>query len=174
MTLDLVFKFDGDPTPKVVEIKYDPDVLKNAWYYCGNNLGVPIFLEDCSIREMRAGFVEYIHQECALFKDRVRELADQVADGVIGSTSLLRGKKTLHFYKPTVERFGNGDDSKYYLIACEIFCLTGELKKLTSEEMDNLPVIISWKGPRLNFSTDEKECFKLITDIIFDFNQMQD
>ena len=113
-------------------------------------------------------------QECALFKDRVRELADQVADGVIGSTSLLRGKKTLHFYKPTVERFGNGDDSKYYLIACEIFCLTGELKKLTSEEMDNLPVIISWKGPRLNFSTDEKECFKLITDIIFDFNQMQD
>ena len=55
MTLDLVFKFDGEPSSKVVgkldttgfskliifvvELKYDPDILKNAWYLCCNSLG---------------------------------------------------------------------------------------------------------------------------------------
>lgn len=62
-----------------LELQYDIDALKNAWYLCSNNLGkgklflfyyvnyiklsdTVIFLEDCPTKDMRAAFVEYIHQ----------------------------------------------------------------------------------------------------------------
>ena len=61
-------------------MKYDPDILKNAWYLCSNSLGelkciieivnfyktelldMPFFLEDCPSKDTRSAFVEYIHQ----------------------------------------------------------------------------------------------------------------
>ena len=107
-----------------------------------------------------------------MFLSKVREQESQGIAGTEGSRN--RGKRTMHFYKPTVEKFEEGEDAKYYLVAGEVFSLTGELRQLTDEEIADLPVIISWKGPNLNFEMDEKECFRLLSEIIFDMNEMQD
>ena len=107
-----------------------------------------------------------------MFLSKVREQEGQGVDGTGGSRN--KGKRTIHFYKPTVEKFDDGEDAKYYLVAGELFSLTGELKQLTDEEIADLPVIISWKGPNVKFEMDEKECFRLLTEIIFDMNKMQD
>jgi hypothetical protein len=94
------------------------------------------------------------------------------SQGSLGSGS-FRSKKTTHYTKPTVENFGDEDNPVYYLVACDVFLLTGDLVKLTPEEVEDLPVIISWRGPQLSFQTDKKECFKLLTEMIFNFNMMQ-
>ena len=47
-------------------------------------------------------------------------------------------------------------------------------KKLTSEEKADLSIHIKWKGPTLKFNVNFKECFKLLVDIIYDMNEMQD
>ena len=104
-----------------------------------------------------------------MYQEKAKEQASQDP-----SSNRVRNKKTMHFFKPTVEKLGQDDECKYYLIASEVFCLSGELRMLTPGEIADLPMIISWKGPPLSFSIDEKECFKLITDIIYDMNQMQD
>merc|ERR1719193_1548668 len=53
MTIDLIFTFDDDPSPKVVELLHNPDSMKNAWTQCCNQLDRMIFLEDCSHRETK-------------------------------------------------------------------------------------------------------------------------
>ena len=99
----------------------------------------------------------------------------QASQGSLGSAgaSNFRSKKTIHYTRPTVENFGEEDNPVYYLVACEVFLLTGDLLKLTPEEIEELPVIISWKGPTLSFNTDKEECFKLLTEIVSNFNMMQ-
>ena len=99
----------------------------------------------------------------------------QASQGGLGSggASNFRSKKTIHYTKPTVENFGEEDKPVYYLVACDVFLLTGDLRKLTSDEVEDLPVNISWKGPFLSFKTDKKECYKLLTEIISNFNMMQ-
>ena len=88
--------------------------------------------------------------------------------GSQGTQSQL-GKKTLHLSKITVEKLLES----YYLIAYEVFIIDDKPRKLTSEEIQDLPVNISWSGPQYDFDTDEKTCFKLLTEIIFDMNIMQ-
>ena len=50
----------------------------------------------------------------------------------------------------------------------------GNPRKLSSEEVEDLPVIISWRGDKCSFETDEKECIELLASIISDMNSMQD
>ena len=107
-----------------------------------------------------------------MYQEKAKEQASQDPAGV--GSSRARNKMTTHFYKPTLEQFGEDDERKYYLIACDVFCLTGELEVLTPDQIADLPVIISWKGPTMTFSSDERECYKLLTDIIYDMNLMQD
>ena len=76
----------------------------------------------------------------------------------------------MSFDKPTVELI----EEKYYLIANDVFSLSGIPKKLTSEVKADLPIQIKWKGPSLDFKVDVRECFKLLVDIIYDMNEMQD
>jgi hypothetical protein len=95
--------------------------------------------------------------------------ASQGSQGAGGSQA-FRSKKTMHFTKPSVEQL----QGNYFLIAYDVFIISGKPRKLTPEEILELPVIISWKGPSFSFDTDEKMCFELLSKIIFDMNQMQD
>jgi hypothetical protein len=107
-------------------------------------------------------------QEIAVFKDKMKMEASQGLGPSQGSQQ-FRGKKSIKFYKPSVAEFNNA----YYLIASDVFLLGGKPRKLTPEDIQELPVIISWKGPDYHYKTDEKECFQLLCKIIFDMNLMQ-
>ena len=83
-----------------------------------------------------------------------------------GSTSR---KRSMQFSKPTiVELEGN-----LYLVAEDIFILGHPAVKLNKEEVDDLPVIVCWTGPHLNFETDEKTFYSLLSELFGDFNLMQ-
>ena len=78
-------------------------------------------------------------------------------------------KKTRKFRKPTLVEF----DDEIYLVADSVFILGMPVVKLTSEEVDALPVIISWTGPRYEFKTDPEAGFRLLVEIFDDFNSLQ-
>ena len=91
-------------------------------------------------------------------------------------TSSGVGKKSMHFTEPAVEKF----EENYYMIAYDVFNLgkpgsplESPLRKMTADEIEQLPVIISWKGPKLNFETDFEQCVTHIAEVLFDFNLMQ-
>ena len=92
---------------------------------------------------------------------------EQASQGLTGS----RGKRSMHFTKPTVEKLGD----EFFLVACDVFNLSAApIRKLSIEEIDELPVIISWKGPKISYETDPKKCFELLVEILADMNLMQD
>ena len=103
-----------------------------------------------------------------MFKEKQKLERSQGNGSSQGSQRFL-GKKSVQYYKATVEEF-NG---RYYLIGSEVFLLGGEGRKLTDDEVLNLPVIISWKGPDHEFVWDEKECLELLCQILKDMNEMQ-
>ena len=86
-----------------------------------------------------------------------------------GNKAKFYGKKTMEYYKPTVEEFG----ATIYLIASDVFVLGGKARKLTPEEVKELPFIISWKGTNYSFSSNELECITLLCAILRDVNKMQ-
>ena len=92
---------------------------------------------------------------------------EQASQGITGS----RGKKSMQFTKPTVEKLGE----EFFLVAYDIFNLSAvPIRKFSMEEIEELPVIISWKGPRIRFETDPEKCFELLVEILADMNLMQD
>ena len=97
--------------------------------------------------------------------ERVKELR---ASQVPGSQR-ARPKKIMQYHKPTVEDF----DGSFFLISSEIWSLGEVPRKLTPEEIQELPVSISWKGPDCHFQSDQKECCRLLCQIISDMNMMQ-
>jgi hypothetical protein len=103
-----------------------------------------------------------------VFKEKQKLERSQGNGSSQGSQRFL-GKKSVQYYKAAVEEF-NG---RYYLIGSEVFLLGGEGRKLTDDEVLNLPVIISWKGPDHEFVWDEKECLELLCQILKDMNEMQ-
>ena len=103
-------------------------------------------------------------QEISRFHEK--EKANQDNTGIRG----FRGRKTMTFLKPSVEKIGEA----FYLIADEVFLISGNPRKLSSQEVEDLPVIISWRGDKCSFETDEKECIELLASIISDMNSMQD
>merc|ERR1719245_2095901 len=136
MTLDLLFMLEDRPG-QVVEILYSEDGLKKAWNSCCNELGDIIFLEDCTYKQMREGFIEYIHQEYREFKSKLKEQANQGQFPAGGSTV---GKRTIHFSTPTIEKIGN----EYFFIAKSVFNLTSRpVREMTADELKELPVILS-------------------------------
>ena len=78
-------------------------------------------------------------------------------------------KKTKQFRKPTLVEF----DEKMYLVSNSVFLLGLPVVKLTPEEVDALPVTISWTGPKYDFQTDTEAGFRLLVEIIDDFNSLQ-
>ena len=78
-------------------------------------------------------------------------------------------KKTQQFKKPTLVEF----EEKLYLVAEDIFLLGLPVVKLTPEDVLALPVIVSWSGPKMEFKTDHEAGFRLLAEIIHDFNVMQ-
>ena len=104
-------------------------------------------------------------QEIKRFQAKLKHEASQGSQG----GQPFKAKKTLHFYTPSVELLAE----EYYLIASDVFIISGSTRKLTRHEIDELPVIISWKGPRFCFHTDEKKCYELLTEIFQDMNMMQ-
>lgn len=64
-------------------------------------------------------------------------------------------------------------DGKLYLIACDIFLLGLPVLKLSQEEVSALSVKVSWSGPQLSFQTDSETCFRILAEIFYDFNLMQ-
>ena len=68
-----------------------------------------------------------------------------------------------------MEKFGD----QFYLVANEVFNISGPPQKLSPVEVEDLPVIISWRGGHFNFDIDEKACFELLCSIVSDMNLMQ-
>ena len=101
-------------------------------------------------------------QEIASYKLRVKNASSQ---GGLPAKS----KKTVQFYKPSIECL----QEDYYLIASDIFSLAGSCRKLTREEIDSLPILVSWKGVDFRYHTSKEKCFRLLTLIIFDVNLCQ-
>ena len=64
-------------------------------------------------------------------------------------------------------------DGKMYLIATDVFLLGLPVLKLSPEEVLALPVKVSWSGPQLRFETDSESCFRILAEIFYDFNLMQ-
>ena len=96
----------------------------------------------------------------------MKELRASQAPG----TQRVRAKKAIQYLKPTVEEFGE----RYFLISSDVWLLGGGVPRmLTHEEVQELPVIISWKGEPCHFHTDEKETMSLLCQIISDMNKMQ-
>jgi hypothetical protein len=75
----------------------------------------------------------------------------------------------MQFYKPTVEEI----DGSFYLISSSIFILGGHPRKLTRDDIQQLSVLISWRGPECEFITGEKECIRLLCQILEDMNNVQ-
>jgi hypothetical protein len=104
-------------------------------------------------------------QEISVWKEKQKLERTQRSQG----GQVPKPKKTKQFYKTTVEEI----DGSYYLIGSSIFKLGGNPSKLTQEDIQELPLIISWRGPMCEFITDEKECIRLFCQIIEDMNNMQ-
>ena len=106
----------------------------------------------------------------------MKEQASQglLEPGSAGASSVV-GKQTRHFSEPAVEKFGEN----YYFIGYDVFNLgkpgspLEDVRKMTSDEVKELPVIISWSGPKLDFETDFEQCFTRLADILYDYNPMQ-
>ena len=64
-------------------------------------------------------------------------------------------------------------EGSLYLVAGDIFLLAHPAVKLSTEEVDELSVIISWTGPQLNFQTEEKTFYTFLAEVFGDFNRMQ-
>ena len=58
-------------------------------------------------------------------------------------------------------------------MAKDVFKLKVTPRKLTDEEVNELPVVLKWKGPNIEFCTDMYEGLKLLIRIIYDMNEMQ-
>ena len=112
--------------------------------------------------------VKFHFQELAVFKEKQKLERSQGTGSSQGSQRFV-GKKSVQYYKAAVEEF----EGKFYLIGSEVFLLGGEGRKLTEDEVLNLPVIISWKGPDHEFIWDEKQCIELLCQILKDMNEMQ-
>ena len=81
-----------------------------------------------------------------------------------------RDKRPFRDYnRPTAEKF-NGS---YYFFASDVFDLSSGGKKLSKEEVDNLPVRINYSGEEVEFDDDEKEAFTILMRIISNGNKMQ-
>ena len=71
---------------------------------------------------------------------------------------------------PTIEKF-NGN---YYLIASDIYDLSNNGKIIDDEVLSQFPVIPCYVGDRLDFQDDEYEAYRLLMEIIGNFNKLQD
>ena len=78
-------------------------------------------------------------------------------------------RKTKQYHKPTIDEF----DGQFFLIAGDVFLLDDPPTKLTEDQVKELPVNISWTGPKLTFKIDPSECYKLLIEVIYDMNEMQ-
>ena len=100
-------------------------------------------------------------------------MKEQASQGLppSGADVTYTGKKSLQFSKPTIEKIGE----EYFLVAHEVYNLSASpVKRMTEMELMGLPVILSWKGPPLRFETDRASCLRLLLDIIYNMNIMQD
>ena len=78
-------------------------------------------------------------------------------------------RRSFDYNKPTLEKFAD----KFYLIATDVFDLT-DCTKLTDEDLRLLPIKINYTGLEIEYKTDTKEAYKLLLNIIGNFNKMQD
>jgi len=163
MVIDLVFRFKNDPNPQIVELEYTKESMANALMICNTALVTFLSLEDCRRQDQHKHFEYFIHQTIEDFQELQRSRAAE------GNTSGGLMKKTKQFRKPTLVEF----DDKMYLVADSVFILGLPVIKLTPEEVDSLPVIISWIGPKYEFKTDPEAGFRLLVEIIDDFNSLQ-
>ena len=74
------------------------------------------------------------------------------------------------YTKLTVEKF----DGRYYLIASEIYDLSGGGKCLSDGEKKSLPFNLTYSGPEVKFKTDEKTAYEILLRIISNANKLQD
>ena len=74
------------------------------------------------------------------------------------------------FNKVTVQKL-NG---KRYLFAGDVFDLSRGGERLTEEEVSQLPIKAYYIGPDVDYKTDEKAAFEILSRILSNGNKMQD
>ena len=73
------------------------------------------------------------------------------------------------YSRPTIEKMGD----RHYLFASDVFDLTGGGKKLTEDELKEIPIRPTYTGEEFEYKTEEKEAFELLLGIISNGNKMQ-
>ena len=81
----------------------------------------------------------------------------------------MDARPARNYDRPQLDKLGD----RYYFISKDIYDVTDEPHILNEDEIELLPLKIIYTGPRIEFSTDEKQCYKLLIDIIEKFNLMQ-
>ena len=115
---------------------------------------------------LQSVFLQKSFQECEKYSERQKELRASQDPGA----QRYKPKKTVQYYQPTVEQF----EDEFYLISSEVWCLGGGVpRQLAPDEIQSLPVNISWKGQDCYFRSDRKECIRLLCQIVSDMNLMQ-
>ena len=74
------------------------------------------------------------------------------------------------YSSPTIEKI----DGRHFLFASDVFDLSRGGKKLSEEELINIPVRALYNGPEIEYKTDEKEAFEILLKILSNGNKMQD
>ena len=84
-------------------------------------------------------------------------------------SSAPKRKKSQQYKKPTIVEIKD----ELYLVCSDIFVIGPPTVKLSEQEVLDLPVIICYNGPDLEFETDVKTCYSLLSEIFCNFNLMQ-
>ena len=74
------------------------------------------------------------------------------------------------FNKVTVQKL----DGKRYMFAGGVFDLSRGGERLSEEEVSQLPIKAYYMGPEVDYKTDEKAAFEILSRILSNGNKMQD
>ena len=74
------------------------------------------------------------------------------------------------YSRPTIEKIGD----RHFLFATDVFDLSKGGKKLTEEDLKEIPIRPSYNGEEFHYKSNEKEAFEILMRIISNGNKMQD
>ena len=79
-------------------------------------------------------------------------------------------RPAMEYLRPTVEKHGG----RWYFFCSDVFDLSNEARKLTPDDLEQLPIRVTYTGEAYEFKTDLREAYILLMRIFRIGNMMQD
>ena len=79
-------------------------------------------------------------------------------------------RPSIEHSRPTVEKY----EGRYYFFCSDVFDLSNEGRKLSADDLEELPIRAIYTGEDFEFQTDVREAFILLMRIFRIGNLMQD